>query len=422
MDPREVEVCVRYPPRSAVMVSAVLAAATFPAALRMPADAAGGAHQGHAAARERAAELTPAQAAAGRHRRAPWRLAAVVHTGAAGNLSGYTSVLALSRSDAWAFGGTNPGGPSAPIAAHWDGRRWRAVALPPGLTGFIRAASASSPRSIWAVNYFGSYLLHWNGRHWTVGRRWRGSQTATSVVAISRSDVWAFGAGSKPQAWQYNGTSWRRRHGPAATVVQASAHGRDSIWAIAQGRRGREIVRYDDGRWTRVRVGAALAKMTLADILAVSRSSVWVSGTTASGSGLIVAHRDGGRWRRFTAPWPVRPERFAADGHGGIWIPTVTGTLTSTRWVLHLSPSGRWTRTSFAAGPGSSVGDLALIPGTRSLWASGGLLRGTSGDAAVWAHGRVPVRGAPRRLGASRRRDAGRSSASRPGPRIYPLR
>ncbi len=333
---------------------------------------------------------------AGRVQR-PWQLAAAAHAGPAGNLSGYTSVLALSRADAWAFGGTNPGGASAPIAAHWNGRSWRPVALPRGLHGFIASASAAAPRDIWALSYPGTYLLHWDGRRWSVSHRFRAAGALSAVTAVSRSQVWAFTAGPRGGVWRFTARGWLRRPAAPGPVLDASAAGRHQIWAIVQRRRGRAVFRREHGRWARIRAGAALTAMTPTGILAISSTDVWITGTRASGSGVLVAHWDGTHWQRFAAHPGLRPEQPAPDGHGGIWIPTSSGPLTSARWILHLSASGRWTSTAFATGAGSSAGDLALIPGTWSLWGSGGLLHGAGGDAAIWLHGRTPGRPAPRR-------------------------
>src|SRR5215469_15030562 len=83
------------------------------------------------------AQATPASAP-------DWRIAETVHYGPGGNASGYSAVVVPTKTDAWVFGGTNPGGASSPTAEHWDGRRWQPSPLPPGLSGFIVAADASS--------------------------------------------------------------------------------------------------------------------------------------------------------------------------------------------------------------------------------------------------------------------------------------
>ncbi len=99
-----------------------------------------------------------------------WQLMATVHYGIEANASGYSAVVAPSKNDAWVFGGTNPGGTSAPAAEHWDGSRWRPAPLPTGLGGFIVATSASSATNIWAVG--GGYALRWDGARWAVANTW----------------------------------------------------------------------------------------------------------------------------------------------------------------------------------------------------------------------------------------------------------
>jgi hypothetical protein len=301
------------------------------------------------------------------------------------------------------FGGTNPGGtiggPGRPTAEHWRGRRWRAVPLPARLAGFIIAASAPAPHSVWVVSYSGSYVLHWTGRAWTVAKRWRHPSVATSITAVNAADVWVFSGGGSLGTWHFNGRRWVKAGGAAGWVYRASALGRGDIWAITLRSKAGSVVRYNGRNWRAVRTGSALSGVRPTDILAVSRDDVWISGT--SGSRLVVAHWDGGRWSRFVAPWRLLPERFTTDGRGGLWIPTAGGTLSS--WIVHLSPHGRWARTRVSAGRfGTGIGDLARIPGTRTVWGSGGFLTSAGGDAAIWAHGRVPARsGAPIRQATS---------------------
>jgi hypothetical protein len=331
-----------------------------------------------------------------------WHIVAAVHYGAAANASGYSAVVALAKDDAWVFGGTNPGGASSPAAEYWNGAAWRSSRLPPGLSGFIVAAGASSASNVWAVG--DGYALRWDGTRWSVARMWPQTGQLTSVAAINRNDVWVFGSptfSGDPGlgAWHFNGRSWIRATGLARSVYRASAVARHDIWAVTLGPRGGWVLRYDGRSWKRVRsAAAALANTQLNNILAVSRTRVWVSGITpASGQSgrLVLARWDGSRWKRFVAPWTVQqPERFASDGAGGIWIPVVTAGADPGTWILHLSRAGRWTRTPVPAGSavGVGVGDLALIPGTTSLWGSGGLLTATGGDATIWGHLAVPGR------------------------------
>src|SRR5215469_3375679 len=110
-----------------------------------------------------------------------WSVVFTHHYGPANDSSGYLTVMAPARQDAWAFGGTDLSGatPGAPVAEHWTGSAWHASALPSGLTGQIVAASADSPKDIWAVTQFGGNILHWNGTAWSVAKQLTGSGQLT---------------------------------------------------------------------------------------------------------------------------------------------------------------------------------------------------------------------------------------------------
>jgi hypothetical protein len=323
-----------------------------------------------------------------------WDIAAQVHYGPSANASGYSAVIAAAKDNAWVFGGTNPGGPSSPAAEHWNGRRWQAWRLPAGLNGFIVAAAASSASNVWAVGE--GYVLRWNGAKWTVAKSWSQASGITSVAAISRSDVWVFGSSSFSGetgvgAWHYNGRTWARAGGTAAAIYRASALAPGNIWAITASSRGGAVVHYNGSAWSEVPAAdSALPNTQLNDVLAASPGNVWVSGITpvnAAEGRLVLAHWNGKSWKRFVAPWPVQQaERFATDGTHGVWIPVVTGGNSPTTWILHLSHSGHWIRTQIAAGHGDGVGvgDLALIPGTTTVWGAGGLVTTIGGDAAIW--------------------------------------
>jgi hypothetical protein len=329
-----------------------------------------------------------------------WQIAAKVHYGTAGNASGYSAVIAPGENDAWVFGGTNPGGPSSPTAERWNGKRWQSWPLPAGLGGFIVAAAASSPSNVWAVAE--GYALRWDGFRWAVAKAWARGGEITSVAVISRSDVWVFGSSGfsgEPGlgTWHYNGRAWAQLSpatGVATSVYRASAVSEGDIWGITVSPRGGSVVHYNGTAWADVPAAdTVLADTQLDDVVAVSWRNVWVSGTTpvnGTEGRLVLAHWNGRCWKRYTAPWQVQqPERFATDGAGGVWIPVVTGGDSADTWILHLSHAGIWTRTRIAAGPGAGVGvgDLALIPGTTTLWGSGGLVTTAGGDAAIWDHG-----------------------------------
>ncbi len=328
------------------------------------------------------------------------------HYGGLANASGFATVIAADRHDAWVFGGTNPGAASSPVAVHWNGHAWRPAALPAGLGSFISAASASSPANVWAVSSFGGYALRWNGSRWSVARRWQPGTGAACVTAISATDVWLFGiapgSGPRTGAWHYNGRGWIGVPGPRDPVCRASAVTPRDIWAITAAPKGGVVEHWDGRAWNQVRTGSVLAGAELDDVIAVSPRDVWVLGNSpaASPAGRVVlAHWNGLSWRRFIAPGRAMPRRLAPDGRGGIWVAATTlGAQTESR-LLHLSRSGRWTLANLKHGFGNAVSDLVLIPGTLSLWGSGGFLTRAGGDAAIWldGNGRSYVRSRDRR-------------------------
>jgi hypothetical protein len=327
----------------------------------------------------------------------PWRLVMTGHYGSPIDASGYSAVIAPARNDAWVFGGTNPGASSQPVAERWNGRIWHAALLPGGLGSFISGASASGQANVWAVSSFGGYVLRWNGNRWSVARTWNPAAQATCITAISPTDVWLFGApgdgGQGTGTWRFDGHTWTRITGPGSAVYRASAISRRSIWGITAGPRGGSVERWDGRGWHRIRTGSALAGTRLDDVLATSPRSVWVVANfpaSAADGHIVVARWNGRTWRRYEARGLAIPRRLAADGHGGIWLTAMTlGSQTESR-LLHLSRSGRWTQTAIARGLGNSISDLALVPGTWSLWGSGGFLTASGGDAAIWLRAAGP--------------------------------
>jgi hypothetical protein len=76
---------------------------------------------------------------------------------------------------------------------------------------------------------------------------------------------------------------------------------------------------------------------------------------------------------------------IASDGHGGLWFSGISASAQPPR-AVHRSASGVWSASKLSAGDGDVEG-LALIPGTTSLWAAGGLEKTSGADAVIWGHG-----------------------------------
>jgi hypothetical protein len=315
----------------------------------------------------------------------------------------YAVVLAPGRSDAWALGGTYPtNSPGHPVAVRWNGRRWSRVAMP-DVGGGIVAASAVSPSDIWAVTGVPADLLHWNGRHWSVVRRWPEPRAGsgltaaqlTGVVAVSSTNVWVLGGvdlytGLVGQGtWHYNGKTWTHdRAGAGLDLVQGSALSASDIWATGQDNAlsYSAVFRYAGHRWTPVRIPAGDIP---ASIYAVSRTSVWAVGENVNSQTgpAALLHYNGRTWSGLRTDVSGRAiaRTISPDGHGGVWY-TVQLQPSGDTVLVHRTAAGRYSKIALAAG--QYVDSLALIPGSGSLWGSGQYIDNTS-TAQIWADGRI---------------------------------
>src|SRR5215469_420672 len=321
--------------------------------------------------------------------RSAFRVAASFHYGTRANASGYSVVVATGAREAWVFGGTNPGGPSIPVAERWNGRTMTPSALPAGLTGFISDASAPSATDIWAASQYGRYVLHWNGTRWRLAMLWRGGMI-TGLTAVSANDVWVFGTSAsgthETGTWHFNGRSWTRAAGSAASIYRASAVSRHDIWAIAASRRADSILQYRGRTWRPLHTGSVLAGVTLHDVLAVSDDSVWVVGdeVSAGSARIVLAHWNGARWRRIPTRVRAWPGRLALGPHGSVLITATPAAGPAAGLILQASVKGWRPAITIRSHLGSGVADVAMLRRARSLLASGGSLTRAGGNAVIW--------------------------------------
>lgn len=328
--------------------------------------------------------VTPHRAAASPQ----WRMAVDRHYGQIPNASGYSEILVAGRV-IWAFGGTNPGGQSSPVAMFLAGGTWHESALPAGLTNFISSASAPRPNDIWAISEYGGYVLHWNGTRWSEAKSWGQSAELTGVTAVSNRDVWVFGTsadGDKTTGtWHFNGRTWKPVRGAGNDICRASALSAHDIWAIAAGPKVDSIERFGHRGWRHVGTGRVLAGVHWHDILAVSDRDVWILGTAASSQGtgrLVLAHWNGRNWTRFNTSLTAWAGRLASAGGGSI---VATGAdLLGGGLIIEMTSRGRLTWSTITSSLGSGVTDVAYVPQSHMLWASGGVLTRLGGNAALW--------------------------------------
>lgn len=322
-----------------------------------------------------------------------WRQVLSRHYGSAANASGYVAVVVTGKNNAWVLGGTDlraTRGAGRPIALRWNGRSWDGVRMPARAANSIFAASASSVSNIWAVTFLGGYVLRWNGGRWLVAKHLVSSVKSelTGVTALSPTNVWVFGSsGEFPGlgTWHFNGRTWRQQpfHSVAGGVATASALSATNVWAIGNGPAlPYHAIDHFNGKSWQVVTANALAGLQFWDIHAFSTTNVWVSAVSNGlGRPAWLVHYNGRAWTRIKVPCTLVSNTFASDGRGGLWL---TGqSFTGRSFILHRSRAGAWSRINIPA----AVNDLALIPGTTSLWAVGSRATRTGSNAVIWAHG-----------------------------------
>jgi hypothetical protein len=322
---------------------------------------------------------------------ATFQLTSGRHYGQPANASGYSVIVRTGPASAWLLGGSNPGGPSTPVAAQWNGAQLTTAALPSGLTSFVSDASATSMNDVWAVSQYGRYLLHYDGVQWRLVKRWQTGQV-TGLTAITPSDVWVFGTTadgtSDVGTWHWDGYDWLRMYGLAGTVVRASATSDSDIWAIAASSASYSILYYDGTSWQPVPTGSDLDGVQPRDILALSPSDVWVLGTqadTAGGPRLVLLHWNGIGWTSLVTQINAWAGRLAAGANGTVLVTATPADASATGQILQVAAPGGWpvitAESSLADG---SVSDVVLAGGTQSLWASGAILTRLGGEAVIW--------------------------------------
>jgi hypothetical protein len=380
---------------------------------------------GIAAALASAVALTgaalPAQAAT----TPTWRQVYSKHLGPPADYSGLNAVVATGKASAWTFGGSDESGGDGTqqkplILGTTNGKTWTAATLPSGLTSYFTAASAPAANDIWAATFWGGWVVHYDGHHWKLAHHFTGAGQITAVTAFSASNVWVFGGpGAYPGlgAWHYNGSTWTQVKATlGGGVSSASALSAKDIWAVGASAQAPDAIveRYNGTSWKEASTkGFPTGQWQLTAIRAVSDSNVWVTATEYKNSSNVpyLLHYNGTKWSTYALPWAVSKgnssdlRSIALDGAGGLWftgdaIQSGPGDdFATTSYVVHRTASGSWQRIATGSTKdvppkftttGAGLGDLALIPGTKSLWGAGASQsKTTGGNAVIWAYGTV---------------------------------
>ncbi len=296
------------------------------------------------------------------------------------------------------------------------GCAWHVVASPSQGSAMLNAVAATSRKDAWAVgNYdtgsgFRTLIEHWNGETWKVapspdpapgqGR----TNTLGGVVAISRSNAWAFGfyekAGTSFRTLieHWNGSSWSVVPSPNSgsgenTLSAASAVSESDIWAVGYhhvpGARKTLIEHWNGSRWRIVaspQPGSARSESLLFGVAAISARRAWTVGTESPSFGQTLAIRwNGVRWSTVTTANPGDGDRFlqAVTASSATQALAVGSYLSGsrTRALAQLWTGSAWVMVP-AASPGADYNSLQAVTARSSTygWAVGAR-RATPGSA-----------------------------------------
>jgi len=170
------------------------------------------------------------------------------------------AVTVFGRSDVWVFGGRLIDAASehprtAPYAARFNGRTWKAVPVPG--RGDLNAVSAVSAGDIVAVTGLVAVglgeavrpqVLDWDGRSWRALDAQPPLPVRSQMYAIfasPREGVWIGGSvpdgpkRTRAAIWHWDGAAWSRATPPGAPsgqglIVSLAGDGRRGLWAIGE--------------------------------------------------------------------------------------------------------------------------------------------------------------------------------------------
>ncbi|MEO3781862.1 hypothetical protein ABGB12_00915 [Actinocorallia sp. B10E7] len=323
--------------------------------------------------------------------------------------NGFDIILAPGGKNVWAFGTAHPDYKNRPLIYRKSGSTWKRAELPRGLNGWMKAADASSANNVWTVgsdsfdDRGATYLLHWDGRRWSLVRHWD-ARIVSAVAATGKHGVWVFDS-QRPRALRFDGRRWRKAKTPIS-IWGAKAHGK-TIWAWGFDKNDRaRVVRFDGRRWKTVDPGALLPEqtrksITLFDAPVIDGKDVWMVGYHISDwkdenskeNSFLLRYKNG-KWRKEKTD-PAVPIGFepVPDGRGGLWFlasedtSDPDGVSEEDLFLTHRTASGRWTERFLGhvvrGTPG--VADMVRLPGTQRLLGAGHIEPPTGNyDAAIF--------------------------------------
>ncbi|MFE9645062.1 hypothetical protein ACFYO0_13290 [Streptomyces sp. NPDC006365] len=274
----------------------------------------------------------------------PWKLALPLSEAAS---SDFMDVDARSRTDAWAVGRkTDDSFSVAPLAKHWDGRRWSDVRLAAtgGRPAQLEAVAASGPDDVWAAGTYTDVEIPSASSAKLPDRladRLAG-RLPDSPADRSRGGAARPATASPVVLQHWDGTRWKRVQRPAPAegwirfVGELTSVGRDSVWLTTMdwnpvtGAYTGQLEQWDGRTWRRTALPPAPDGSPVQpwDITGTGPDDVWVTADAdADGTARpLLYHFDGRRWTTDSIPVPYE--------YGAGWV--ANHVVTTKRGTVHV--------------------------------------------------------------------------------------
>jgi hypothetical protein len=360
--------------------------------------------------------LSVAAASAQAAEPAGWHVTEVLGTGSANIYAaaspGTASALAAPTADsAWAIftrcGWPCTGAPVS-IVEHWNGHGWGKLpavdlhGLAPG------TVAASSPSDVWLFQTGPVSAVHWNGTAWSKQSlpSWvlRGNLALEANIYAAdfgKGGMWVFSFGTTSMneksafAARYRDGQWSKSYLPDIPE-QAAAVSPSDVWVIGQafdGKGPEVLLHWNGSRWSNSDLPKQPGAGGLFALTALGPRDLWLAwGPQQSSAAEYLLHWNGSGWTKVSLPSRDSILSIVGDGQGGLWVAAVGPGKKQPQLFLHLH-AGRWTVSNVPSAPGEQLGqvdEMALIPGTSSVWGIGHLYGPYQGSdlnrGAIWRY------------------------------------
>ena len=319
----------------------------------------------------------------------------------------FNAVTAASARDAWAVGrALDPNdGSIQPVAAHWSGTAWSLVATPSTVSANLFGVKAISGTDVWAVGTYYNPSVgqlqtlaeHWDGTSWSIVATPNvGSSTNlfNGLMAISTSDVWAFGYSqvtSNTRATlteHWDGSTWRvvpspNISGTDNTLTSGVANTSTNVWVggafnCQTGSCQTLTERWNGTKWKIVPSPNVNTLSNPINAMASNgRNDIWAIGDYYTGSTFdtLAEHWNGTSWSIVSSP---NTSFTALIGSTAVNTSDVWAVGYYLNGSIYQPYSMNWNGSAWATvfpAPVATIGGfltaVAKIPGSTNVWAVG---------------------------------------------------